>query len=273
MAVPNPTQQAWRFISDDGPEPTATPLAAADTAPTINSGVLFRIRFALIMDTWGGKTTGYQLQRKLNAGAWANVDAASTVVRATASANLSEGGNTSRRLVAGYTYESPNHQIDMVDGVTASLKLVYNHCVDVECAVLARSADVAAGDTVWLRLLDTKDGDVMGGAFTDASFTVGGSLTAHLTETLTFSDALGGSSDETVLSESLGLLDHFSAYRPPDRFLTLHETLTFSDYWGPSAVPPWSSETRILRHYWALTAIEPHYHVEVRIVPEVTATE
>ncbi len=274
MAVPNPNQQAARFVKDDGPESTATWLEAVDTAPTIDPDVLFRIRFALVVLAGGGKTTGYQLQRKLNAGgAWGNVSAASTVVRSAASANLSEGANTSRRLLTGYTYESPNHEIDMVDGVTASLKLPYNHGVDVEYAAIARSEDLAVGDDVFLRLIDTTDSAVMTGAFWAAHFIVGGALTAHLTETLTFSDAMGGSSEETVLAESLGLVDQVSIYRPPDRFLTLHETLTFSDYYGPSDLPPWSAETRVQRHYWALTATEPHYNAEVRTVREVTPLE
>jgi hypothetical protein len=132
-----------------------------------------RVRFE-VQEIGGlaGATTS-QLQYSKNAAAFANVTAASTNVRSTASPNLADGAATTDQLISG-TGTFVAGSFDEVDGATASVNLPALGHTEFEFSVQIRSADVAVGDTIDLRL--TLGGDASPTYVLSPSISVVGAL-------------------------------------------------------------------------------------------------
>jgi hypothetical protein len=265
--MPNPTLQHWRWRNDDGDEAGATWLAAADTAPAVALDTTYRLRFAVYQAS-GSKTSGYQLEYQVAHGGtitpWTTVDAASDKVRTFGTANLTDGDPTTRQLLSGYGYRPFNQQIDDVNGRTANVTLTAGEGVDIEYAFQVRSASVALGSIVRLRLIDTATGAVLSGAFTDAwATTSGGTIYLTFTDHLGIGEAFGSVSD-VVVADHLDVAEQMVLYIPPIYYMTLAdhlsigETVTVQDM----PQPPYTSRGGTATFYGAEGETAPLFDTE-----------
>lgn len=155
------TLNHWRFYFD-GTESGSSPDGSEDSALalTMGSGDLSRHVRWLLEETGAGTASGagsdtYQLQHSLNGGAWTNVTAVSSVVKAFTGSGLSDGGATTNRATGGLTDPSGPAFLAGVqeddDGV-----FTFGHGGDQFTehvfAFTIVDADVGNGDTVDLRI-------------------------------------------------------------------------------------------------------------------------
>ena len=145
-------QDSFAFYND-GTESGSTIIGSVNTNPALELDTTYLVRF-LVQETAGGtgNNTSIQFEYNLNGAGWNNVTGTSSVIRATDSANLTDGGNTTQRIGAG-TYLTTNGGIDDVDGLAggANLDFAGNDEAEMLYAFQIRSADVSAGDTIQLR--------------------------------------------------------------------------------------------------------------------------
>ena len=118
LIPPDMSQTDFRARNDDGSETTATWKADANTNWTQDTDENFRVRFLLTCDAVE-MISAYQLQYNLNGAGWNNVNGSSSVVRSFASANLTDGADTTQQLGAG-TFVTNNNGVDESDGLTGS---------------------------------------------------------------------------------------------------------------------------------------------------------
>lgn len=155
------TQAGFRFRNDNGTETTATWMAAenVDLSKT-DTDLTFRIRFVIDETLLGAVSRVFKLQYRKNAGSWTIVDGASTNIRSIASANFADGAATTRQLTSGSgTFVAGS--MDEVDGAVASITFGEDNLTEVEFCAQLRSADVAPGDTVDLRVVEYDGGVVV----------------------------------------------------------------------------------------------------------------
>jgi len=148
------TQAAFRGRNDDGNETAATWKAVADTNWTQKVDENFRVRF-VVQETAGISSADrtFQLEYNRNGGGWNDVNAASSVVRVTASPNVADGTDTTQQVGSG-SFVTPNAGFDEVNGQAGGTSLDFSGSdeVELEYCVQIRSVDVANDDTIQLRV-------------------------------------------------------------------------------------------------------------------------
>jgi len=152
------TQSSFRGRNDDGSETTATWKAAANfnwqQAPDEN----FRVRF-LIEETADevDSNVEFQLQYNLNVAGWNNVTGASSVVQASASANLTDGADTTEQLNGPGSFLTLNDGIDEANGIAGGVDLDFsstvNQEVELEYSLQIVGTDVVDFDLIQLRVI------------------------------------------------------------------------------------------------------------------------
>src|SRR6478735_5493986 len=148
-------QAAFRLRNDDGNETTATWKAAQNSNVTQQCDTNLRVRFLMQnTGTTASNNLVAQLEVSLNAGAYANVSASSTVVRSSASPNVTDAANITQQLTGGTGTFIGLTGYDEVDGAAggASLDIPASGNFEVEYSVQIRSADVANGDIIHLKV-------------------------------------------------------------------------------------------------------------------------
>ena len=150
--TPNYDQDSYAWYND-GTESGSTIIGTANTSQTLNADTTYLIRFLIQEDNGGtGNNNSFQLEYDVNnSGTWNNVTSTSNSVRAVASGNLTEGGNTTQRLGAG-TFITTNAGVDSGDGAAGNISFAGNDEAEVLYAVQLRSADLSNNDTVQLRV-------------------------------------------------------------------------------------------------------------------------
>lgn len=168
--MPNQFDEAHQRLYNDGTESGSVGYTVEDqtvvTLPASALDVVFqwRAQVRYTGTTVGGTDTlNGQLQYRKNGGAWTTVNGASSNVRSAATASIADGANTTRRLTdySGQTFDG-TAQFDEVDGSVAGVLLrvadpgVPNLSIYTEClfSIVFRSADLAHGDTIQLRVTD-----------------------------------------------------------------------------------------------------------------------
>lgn len=150
-------QKTFRGRNDDGNETTATwkDIQGADWTQAVD--VNFRVRFE-VQETAGcaGANKQWRLQYNLGGAGWVNVTATSSVVRASASPNLADAANLTDQLTVGTGTFQGATGFDEVDGICGgnSMDVAASGHAEAEFCVQIRSADVADGNTVQLRITD-----------------------------------------------------------------------------------------------------------------------
>jgi hypothetical protein len=159
MAV---TLVAYRGRNDDGNETTATWKRAQDVPWIQTKDVNLRVRF-LQQKTDAGALNNLdiQLQYSHNGGAFTSVTATSNVVRSSASANLADAANLTQQLTGGTGTFQGATGFDEVNGICGgnSMDIAGSGNFETEFCVQVRSADVADGDTIQLRTINSDTGN------------------------------------------------------------------------------------------------------------------
>jgi hypothetical protein len=144
-------QDSFRTRNDNGDETTSTWTAAADTDWNQMVDKNFRVRF-LVQETAGVADSGktFQLEYNRNGGGWNDVTGSSSVVKAAATANVTDAVDTTQQLGSG-TYVSTNGGFDESNGQVGSMDFAGSDEVELELSLQIVSADVSNGDTIQLR--------------------------------------------------------------------------------------------------------------------------
>jgi hypothetical protein len=151
-------QKTFRGRNDDGNETTATwkAIQGADFAQLKDTN--FRIRFEVQETAACSKNNVvWRLQYNRNAAGWVDVTATSSVVRSSASPNLADAANLTNQLTVGTGTFQGATGFDEVNGDAggSSMDLAASGHAEAEYCVQIRSADVASGDTIQLRITDS----------------------------------------------------------------------------------------------------------------------
>lgn len=150
-------QYGFRARNDDGTLVTASWIAGANESWSQALDTRFRIRF--VMQEIAGvvkpePSPRWQLQRRVNGGAWANVDAASTAVRTSLSGFVADGTRTNEILFLGYG-DYRQGEFDEGNGRTGGWSGNYymggDHSEE-EYSIILRSVDITLADLVELRI-------------------------------------------------------------------------------------------------------------------------
>lgn len=154
------SQVGWRGRNDtQGESSDGTDWKAAENTDwTQATDTNFRIRF-VVDETAGGDppTADYKYQYNKNGAGWNDVTASSLVVRASASANVANGTATTRQLSSGSgTFVAG--AVDTNNGAFGNVDLAASNLTELEACAQIRSADVTAGDTIDLRVVDNTTG-------------------------------------------------------------------------------------------------------------------
>ena len=143
-------QAGFRGYLDDGAINAATAIAGLNAPWPQDVDTNFRIRFLLQETAGAGGDFVPQLQYQLNGGGYVNVTATSNVVRCSVG-TPADGAVTTSLLSGTGTFASGAY--DEVDGLSGTHTVVASGNTEAEFCVQIRSADVADGDTVNLRVL------------------------------------------------------------------------------------------------------------------------
>ncbi len=175
MAV---TLIAYRGRLDNGNETTAGWAAAQNTPWTQQVDVNFRIRFLHQNAASLINNLDIQLQYNLNGAGWVDVTATSNVVRSSASANLADAANLTSQLTGGTGTFIGATGFDEVNGICGgnSMDVTATGNFETEFCVQLRGADVAFGDTIELRTINSDSGADWGAYTVVASMTAAKSL-------------------------------------------------------------------------------------------------
>ncbi len=151
---PDYDQDSFRARNDDGSEAAATWKAAANTNWTQKVDENFRVRFLVQeIDGVSEADKSFQLEYNHNGGGWNDVNGTSSVVRAWASPNVTDGADTTQQIGAG-TFVTPNAGFDEVNGQVGGTTLDFSGSdeVELEFSLQIRSVDVANDDSIQLRI-------------------------------------------------------------------------------------------------------------------------
>ena len=153
-----PAVNAFRFYYP-GSESGSTPIAAQDTDITLNANGNYRFHLRFRVQEGGGgagaATDDYQLQVSKNAGAYANVAAASTNVKSFDGPELTDGGATTNRATNGITDGTGSFvagEVEDVNGSIEDLQITASNFTELLYACEVVGADVANGDTLDFRI-------------------------------------------------------------------------------------------------------------------------
>lgn len=148
------TQSHARFRNDNGTEATATYLALEDANATLLVDTNYRIRIQ-VDETAGGGSNNFTgvLRYSHNSGAYTAVSASSAVVRASASANLTDEEATTAQLTAP-TGTFVAGAVDEADGSagTTQIDFAAGQYTELEYCFQIVSGDVVNGDTIDFRV-------------------------------------------------------------------------------------------------------------------------
>lgn len=154
-------QKSFRGRNDDGNETTATWKANQSVNWTQAVDTNFRVRLEPQETAACAKNNVvWQLQYNLNGAGWVNVTGSSSVVRSSASPNVTDGVGTTDQLTAGTgTFQGGSGTtggFDEVNGAAggASMDVAASGHSECEFCVQIRGVDVADADTVQLRATD-----------------------------------------------------------------------------------------------------------------------
>ena len=149
------TARAYRWYAD-GTETGATALAAENTALSTDDAAILVLRYGVQESgagtAQGATTDDYQLQYKLNAGAFTDVTTSSAVCRGYTSANLTDAAATTQRLSSG-TGAFVAGEIAETDGLLTDWRLTADNFSELLYAVQLQAGDLVAGDAVTFRVL------------------------------------------------------------------------------------------------------------------------
>lgn len=159
-------QSRFIWLEDDAGLGSATHKAAESVGDVtsrlamVNADLDANYRCRLrVRETAGGNPGGhsFQLEYRLNGGTWTTVNATSSVVRSSASPNVTDGAATADNELTGGagTGVFDVGWFDEVDGLSASINMSANDWTDVEYCFQFRSADISDSDTVDLRVTDS----------------------------------------------------------------------------------------------------------------------
>jgi hypothetical protein len=151
-------QAGFRLRNDDGNETTATWKGNQNVNVAQAVDTNFRVRF--LMQNSGSTASNNlvaQLEYTLNGGASTNVSASSTVVRSSASPNVTDAANITQQLTGGTGTFIGLTGYDEVDGAAggASLDVPASGNFEVEYSIQIRSADTVPGDVIGLRVTNS----------------------------------------------------------------------------------------------------------------------
>lgn len=169
---PSLSQVGFRLRNDDGSQTTATWVANENTNASLLTDTNYRVRF-VIDETAGGSENNvtFRLQYNLNGAGYVNVTDTSSVVRATASTNLTDDEATTRQLASG-SGTFLTGRVDEVDGVTnTGVSWTSQQITEVEYCFQIRSVDVNNNDTIQMRVVRS-NGTVLEGYTQTPSITV-----------------------------------------------------------------------------------------------------
>lgn len=149
-AVFTPVQVAFKFRSDNGSETAATWLAPQNTNLILAPDRNVRLRLEVEETQSASGSVGGQLEYNRNGAGWNNVTGSSSVVRSSASTHFAEDVVTTNQLT-GSAKSFTAGRMDEVNGDTTNVTLNNQH-TEFEYSFQVRSADVADGDTIQLRV-------------------------------------------------------------------------------------------------------------------------
>jgi hypothetical protein len=147
----------YRWRNDDGTETTATWVAAEGTdfnTPTLDQN--YRLRFAIGKEACDAEFTAdtFGLQYSKNGGAWTTVNASSTNVRTTDSANFIAGDSTTQQISSGDSRSFRSGSMDDDNGQHAwDTILDAAGITEMEWCFQFRSADMSASDKIEFRAI------------------------------------------------------------------------------------------------------------------------
>ena len=157
-------QDAYRWSNDDGTEVTATYNKAANTLITVGDevgadfdfGDVLRLRI-LYQETSGtaGVDQDAQLQYRVGAGGWNDVNAASSVARSIASQLVDAADTTTTRRLGSGTFVTPNDGQDEGNGLAGGTDLDpgANEEWELEFSFQIIGADVSDAESITFRVL------------------------------------------------------------------------------------------------------------------------
>lgn len=185
-------QTGYRFYSD-GTEAGAVELGTGeDTAYTImaitDQNIHVRIQISEVgTGTVSGATTDdYQLQRSINGAAFANVTTTSTGAKVNTASALTDGNNTTQRLISGGGSFVAGRQDD-ANGIADNMQLTANNFSEHVFGITVVAADLAHNDVVTFQLL-----------YNGALFTTTSNGAYTLVPTLTISKSLNFTGEPTT---------------------------------------------------------------------------
>lgn len=151
MTSPVTVQSDFRLRNDDGSQTTATWVANQNTNASLLSNKNYRVRFNIRETNNRAFTLDAQLEYNKGGAGWNAVNASSSNVRTFASANFADGDATTEQLAGAGTFTAG--KMEEVDGLISAIAL-QNNDTEVEFSFQIRSADVASGNTIQLRVTD-----------------------------------------------------------------------------------------------------------------------
>jgi len=154
---------------DDGTETTENWITTVNTNWNQFMDANFRIRFLIEeLDDVEDLNVEFQLQYRVNAGGWNDVNGSSSNARSSAG-SVTDGETTTEQLDGPGTFIGSNNGVDEVNGLAGGAGMDFtttaNQEVEVEYTLQLRSADLTKGDTVDFRLL--KEPDITLGSYTN----------------------------------------------------------------------------------------------------------
>ena len=155
-STPVYTQAKFRGRNNDGSETGASWIAVADTDWENYSNSVFRARFLIQCTVAGAAGQAFDIQYRHDDGggygAWTDISATSSVVRARNTGNLTEGDDTTDQGLGSGTFTADNNGVVEGDSISDAMTTVVNEEFDLEYALSIRSADVGHGDKIQLRV-------------------------------------------------------------------------------------------------------------------------
>lgn len=155
------TQNAFRGREDDGNETTANWKDVQNANWTQAVDTNFRVRFQIQEGAaCAGNNKVWRLQYNLASAGWVDCSATSSVVRASASGNFTDGAATTDQLTGGTgTFQGGSGTTGGMDegdcnAGGSSMDVAASGHAEAEFCIQIRSADVSDGQTLQLRVSD-----------------------------------------------------------------------------------------------------------------------
>jgi len=167
LNTPSLDQKQFRFRDNDGTDETdATWRQNTNVDDTQDTATVYRVRFT-VAETAGfaANNKTFNLERRLNAGAWGNVTTSSSIVQAAAS-NLVDGNNTTQQISSPDTFQGGDGQSNDGSPGGSQNDFAGNDSWEGEISYQIIDADVAHNDTIDLRLAGLDSYTVADGTIT-----------------------------------------------------------------------------------------------------------